>query len=199
MLCAMFLATGARLAEMVPSDVSSHKPLLKEEVDFERRCVLIRSAKTRSVDPVTARLLALPEDLIPMLEDQVARMEGPYAFEKRLNSSRDFDATLGRAGIEKIDTLGRKLTIHSLRHTYATLMAESIGHNPFVLKEILGHKRISTTEQYCHPTAPVITLPLGLMPQKGGRKGWTPNKNPVEITAGLSHFSAGYPEGASLQ
>ena len=179
---AMLLATGARLAEMAPSDVSTHKPLLKTEVFLEKRSVMIRSAKARSVDPVTTRLLALPEELIPMLENQVARTRGAYVFEKLHNCARDFDATLKRAGIEKIDTLGRKLTVHSLRHTYATLMAESVGHNPFILKEVLGHKRISTTEQYCHPTAPVIALPFGLLPQKGGRKGWTPSENRVETT-----------------
>ncbi len=171
LLYAMLLATRARLAEMVPSDASTHKPLLKSEVDLEKRTALIRSAKTRSVDQGTIRLLSLPEELITALEDQINAIEGPYVFEKLHNSARDFDATLIRANIEKIDILGRKLTVHSFRHTYATLMAESVGHNPFILKEILGHKRISTTEQYCHPTAPVISLPFDLLSQRGWTQG----------------------------
>ena len=54
-------------------------------------------------------------------------------------------------------------------------MAETICRNPFVVKEILGHKRLSTTERYCHPTAPILTLILdeitakNLTPERGIR------------------------------
>ena len=72
------------------------------------------------------------------------------------NGSRDFDLILEKAGIPKVDELSRKLTAHSFRHTYATMMAEKTGHNPFLLKEALGHQQLSTTERYCHPTAPVL-------------------------------------------
>jgi integrase len=44
-----------------------------------------------------------------------------------------------------VDYLGQKVTAHCFRHTYATLMAEAIGQNPFVLKEILGHKRLTSS------------------------------------------------------
>lgn len=76
------------------------------------------------------------------------------------NSRRDFDLVIKKAGIPKKDALGQKVTAHSFRHTYATVMAEAIGHNAFLLKEILGHKRLSTTEGYCHPTAPMMPIEL---------------------------------------
>jgi integrase len=76
-----------------------------------------------------------------------------------------------------MDVLGRKITLHSFRHTYATLMAQVVGNNPFLLKEVLGHQRITTTEQYCHPEAPVIALPFDLDVQRGGRSGWAPTKS----------------------
>lgn len=42
------------------------------------------------------------------------------------------------------------ITTHKLRHTAATLMYQHGGVDPLVLKEILGHRSISTTEIYTH-------------------------------------------------
>ena len=75
-----------------------------------------------------------------------------------------------RAGIPKFDALGQKVTGHSFRHAYATILSEQLENNAFVLKEALGHQRLSTTERYCHPTAPtvVIALPMfGKKPETG--------------------------------
>lgn len=44
-----------------------------------------------------------------------------------------------------------EVTAHSFRHTFATLQASAVSQNPFLLKEILGHCQLSTTERYCHP------------------------------------------------
>ena len=40
-------------------------------------------------------------------------------------------------------------------------MAEATGNNPFIAKELLGHRQISTTERDCHVTAPLVRLDLG--------------------------------------
>lgn len=52
---------------------------------------------------------------------------------------------LKRAGLNNLG-----ITTHKLRHTAATLMYQHGGVDPLVLKEILGHKSISTTEIYTH-------------------------------------------------
>jgi len=39
-------------------------------------------------------------------------------------------------------------------------MSEALGGNAFLLKEVLGHSQISTTERYTHPTAPQLQLEL---------------------------------------
>ncbi|NQU45174.1 site-specific integrase [bacterium] len=100
---------------------------------------------------------------------------GPHVFPEVKNLFRHFDRLLKVARISKIDSLGRKLTAHSFRHTFATLMAESVGHNPFVLKQLLGHSQISTTHRYCHPkaAAPVIDISPFL---RGGRRRGKPSR-----------------------
>jgi len=159
-LYALMLATGARLAELVPSQSSSHVPLLKSELNLEERTVTIRCAKARQGTESKVRVLPVPEELVQPLRDQINQTEGPLVFQQFSNGRRDFEGILKRAGIAKKDALGRKVTAHSFRHTYATMMAEAIGHNPFVLKEILGHRQLSTTDRYCHLAAPRAMLPV---------------------------------------
>ncbi|MFC1601153.1 hypothetical protein ACFL34_02255 [Candidatus Sumerlaeota bacterium] len=36
----------------------------------------------------------------------------------------------------------------------------AVGNNPFILKKILGHTQISTTEQYCHNAAPAVVIDI---------------------------------------
>lgn len=45
--------------------------------------------------------------------------------------------------------LWKRITIHSLRHSYATRLLES-WMNIREIQELLGHKDIQTTENYCH-------------------------------------------------
>ncbi|MCM1525169.1 MAG: tyrosine recombinase XerC [Ruminococcus sp.] len=54
--------------------------------------------------------------------------------------------------IERIGMGGRGLSAHKLRHTAATLMYQYGNVDPMVLKEILGHASVSTTEIYTHLT-----------------------------------------------
>jgi len=47
---------------------------------------------------------------------------------------------------------GRGLSVHKLRHTAATLMYQYGGVDALVLKEVLGHASVATTEIYTHLT-----------------------------------------------
>lgn len=55
------------------------------------------------------------------------------------------DEQLQRAGLSNFG-----ITTHKLRHTAATLMYQHGGVDTLVLKDILGHKSIATTEIYTH-------------------------------------------------
>ena len=160
------LATGGRLAELTvsPYGKSTHTPLLKTEVDLEQRVIRLRPAKQREGREKVApkvRLIPLPAWVIEPLREHMARTKGPHVFPAIVNSvSRNFDLICQKAGIPKFDALKQKVTAHSFRHTYATLLSELLGNNPFMLKEALGHKRITTTERYCHPTTPSLEIAL---------------------------------------
>jgi site-specific recombinase XerD len=55
-----------------------------------------------------------------------------------------------RAALKKTD-ISKKVTLHSLRHSYATHLLEQ-GVNIVTLKQLLGHSDISTTMIYLHVT-----------------------------------------------
>jgi integrase len=59
-----------------------------------------------------------------------------------------------------VSKVGDKVTSHSFRHTYGTLMAEAIGSNPFIVQKSPGHGNISTTARYCHVEAGAPNLPI---------------------------------------
>lgn len=52
--------------------------------------------------------------------------------------------------LEKCGLGGRGLSVHKLRHTAATLMYQHGHVDVLVLKEILGHENLGTTEIYTH-------------------------------------------------
>lgn len=157
--------TGARPAELVPSKRSAHKPLLKDEIDAETGIVTIRSAKVLPGKKPRVLRVAVPKAVLDLVLKATKSTKGDFAFSLTQNLCRSFDRIIKAAGIRKSDAAGRKVTAHSFRHTYATIMAESaaVNYNPFILKEILGHSQITTTDRYCHPTAPEVRLDLSAL------------------------------------
>lgn len=170
------LATGARPAEVVPSNRSKHKPLLKSEVNFKEGIVTIRNSKLKLGEEEMERPVSVEPYLLERLREQIKSMpkEYPYVFLPMARLSRVFIKAVSRAGIPDRDARGRKLTAHSFRHTYATHHSEN-GCDQFKLMKALGHKNIATTARYVHNLAPRIKMDLQAMapeveemPESGG-------------------------------
>ncbi len=156
----MMLLTGARPAELMPSPRSRHIALLKQDVDQEKGIVRLRTAKLRVGQDEKVRNIRVPEKFMEDLVSHAGAIPGAFVFLPNQSLHNLFDRIIKRAGILKKDPLGRKVTAHSFRHTYATLMAERIGNNPFILKELMGHSKISTTEIYCQLQAPDLVMEM---------------------------------------
>lgn len=118
------------------------------------------SAKILPGSKPTLRKIRIQSALIQMI-GRVARSHSLRTVFKTIPAlARVFNRIIAEAKIEKLDELKRKVTAHSFRHTFATLMAESVGHNPFIIKQILGHSNITTTDRYCHPTSEARIIDL---------------------------------------
>lgn len=153
------LVTGARTAELIPSPRSQHKPLLKSELNVQAGRMTIRNAKLKPNEPDRFRVASIPVWLMEELKSIAAKTPGAFVFPTRKRGlAYFFDEILKRAGIAKADPLGRKLTAHSLRHTFCNSLAASVGNNPFAVMGQMGHSNISTTQIYCHGATEVIDL-----------------------------------------
>jgi site-specific recombinase XerD len=135
----VFLQTGVRVSELCA--------LTRGDVDLEGRLLRAvgkgQKARTielekRGIQAIRNYLAVRPEGLHdelflnyqgqPLSERGVRKMLAKY---------------LAAAGITK------KISPHSLRHTFATHKAER-GVSPYVLREWLGHARLDTTQIYVH-------------------------------------------------
>lgn len=118
------------------------------DIDSERRQIRIRGGKGRK-DRYT---VLFPENLAVLQEYLKEYRPSSFLFypkgrpRTRLRERRVelmFRQTRMKAGIE------RGVTVHTLRHTFATTLLES-GVNVFVIQRLLGHSSLATTMRYFH-------------------------------------------------
>jgi site-specific recombinase XerD len=140
LLLMLAYSSGLRVSEVIA--------LRRDHVDLNRKTILIHSGKGR-------------KDRYTMLSDRAAAFINDYcalyAIDSWLfpgqGSSRHlsirsaqniFDKARIKAGIQKPG-----LSIHSLRHTFATHLMEN-GTDIKYIQALLGHASIRTTERYTH-------------------------------------------------
>lgn len=139
MMLSLIYGCGLRRSELLhlkPSDIESQRGLL-----------VVRQSKGNKdrVVPLSPRLIDL------LREYYKAYRPGTWLFEGQVKGEQ-YSATslqevlrrsVARAGIRK------KVTLHWLRHSYATHLLES-GTDLRYIQELLGHKSSRTTEIYTH-------------------------------------------------
>ncbi|MCE5228569.1 site-specific integrase [bacterium] len=156
------LATGARPAEVLFSKKSTHKPLLKSEVLVKEQRVLIRPSKLLPGKTGKIRSVPVSQMLMNLLVEECKKTPArwPYVFRYRTNLFRLFRLIAKRAGLKLVDELGRKITAHCFRHTYATHANTRANGDVFTLMEALGHSQISTTAIYVEAKIPDLSMDL---------------------------------------
>ena len=139
----LFLNCGMRLNELVSINIS--------DIDFEERRLLLKGKGNKQ------RIIYINDACIAALKTYINSRKNPpeepdalFLSKKRRRISRRRVEQI----IEKLlnDTgLGnRGISPHKLRHTAATLMYQHGGVDVRVLKEVLGHENLGTTEIYTH-------------------------------------------------
>lgn len=142
----LFLNCGMRLSELVGINLS--------DIDRELRSLRVfgKGAKERVVYLNDACRAALYEHLT------LRRLETPLPADADalFLSNRDTrisNKTVQHLVYKYLDKAGlsqRGLSVHKLRHTAATLMYQSGAVDVRVLKDILGHAQLNTTQIYTH-------------------------------------------------
>lgn len=141
----LFLNCGMRLSELVGLNLTDYskenKTLRVLGKGGKERIVYLNDA---CVEALTAYLERRP--------DCKGKEDGNALFissqKRRINKRRVEQIVtemLEKAGLSDLD-----ISAHKLRHTAATLMYQHGGVDTLVLRDILGHKSIATTEIYSH-------------------------------------------------
>lgn len=146
----LFLNCGIRLAELCGINLN--------DIDSELRSMRVtgKGGKTRVIylneackDAITGYLL---------VRQQLGRHSNTPIIDKNALFLSERGKRISRSTVQKmiekqLDTAGlggRGFSTHKLRHTAATLMYQEGGVDVRVLKDILGHEQLNTTQIYTH-------------------------------------------------
>lgn len=133
------LETGLRPGEVFNIEL--------DDLDLKNGTITIKKTKTRM-----DRVVYIKTRLIMMIERYLQERKGKNC--KKLFLRKNSDRPLGLHQYQKkLIKYSKKSKIkcssYTFRHTYATLFIRNEGDIK-ALKEIMGHKRLETTERYIH-------------------------------------------------
>lgn len=145
-MISLLYSTGIRRQELVDIKISDLN------FDISIMTVTGKGNKVREV-PLGDNCLKEIKDYLELrdihidLKDKIT----PYLFLNKFGdklSSRSVDRTIKKYS----KSLGTEFTPHTFRHSFATHMLEN-GADLMLIKEILGHSSLATTQKYTHVTA----------------------------------------------
>ena len=142
----LFLNCGLRLAELVGLNLG--------DINFDERTITVigKGSKQRRLYLNDACVDALKSYLAVRPVDGLKGDARNALFVSRLKKriGRQAVQLMVYRNLEKIGLDGQHYSVHKLRHTAATLLYQHSGVDVLVLKEMLGHENLSTTEIYTH-------------------------------------------------
>ncbi|MFC1715378.1 tyrosine recombinase XerC [Candidatus Poribacteria bacterium] len=143
----LLYSTGMRVSELLSLDIT--------DLDLQTTLVKVRGkGKKERMLPVGGEAMSALDNYLAY-RHELSGGESTQAIFLSLNGSRIPDAKSIRRRIEKYAQaagIQKKITPHTLRHTFATHMLNA-GADLRSVQELLGHASLSTTQIYTHVTA----------------------------------------------
>ncbi len=165
----LFLNCGMRLSELVGMNL--------QDISFDERTLRLLGKGNKE------RIIYINDACIKSLQDYISSRENPGTepnavflskFHKRISRRRVQQIVEDKLREAGLDNKG--LSTHKLRHTAATLMYQHGNIDTLVLKEVLGHKSIATTEIYTHVSSERMKNAAESSPLKSATKESTDKK-----------------------
>lgn len=150
-ILATYLYSGLRARELLD--------LRTNDVNLGTGAIFVRNGKGGKDRPVP-----IHANLVPMItaywhERQTNGAQSSFAFSSLRSPSaltyKNLRSLLKHYEVRS----GVRFTVHQLRHTFASEALER-GYDLFMLKEVLGHSSISTTQIYLHVAPEVLKTKL---------------------------------------
>ncbi len=138
----LFLNCGMRLSELVSidyTDIKSDGTIIITGKGNKERKVYLNNACLRAI-----------ANYMKVRPNEKVKDRALFLSSRNQRISRRSVQQIVEKYLEKAGLGGRGLSVHKLRHTAATLMYQHGNADLLLLKEILGHENLGTTEIYTH-------------------------------------------------
>jgi len=147
----IFLNCGLRLSELCGlnvSDIRSDNTVRVLGKGNKERIIYLNNACTEAIN---AYLKVRPVDGVP-----AAHKKALFLSRLKKRISNKTVQHIVYTNLEKIGLGGQGYSVHKLRHTAATLMYQHGHVDVRVLKDILGHENLGTTQIYTHLSSEMV-------------------------------------------
>ena len=136
LIISMLYATGLRVSEIVNLKIS--------DLNFEEKIGKVIAGKGKK-----DRMFVMPEKINEQLKDYLAKHpNNQYLFsEAKPLTTRNIQKIIKHTA--KKANLQKRITPHTLRHSYATHLLEN-GTDIRYIQVLLGHENLNTTQIYTH-------------------------------------------------
>lgn len=160
----LFLNCGMRLSELVSidyNDIRADGSLIITGKGNKQRTVYLNQA---CIDAIIAYMKVRPNDGV--------KDKALFLSSRNQRISNKTVQHLVYGYLEKAGFADRGLSVHKLRHTAATLMYQHGHVDLLLLKEILGHENLGTTEIYTHTADEAARKAMDLNPLADNKPKW---------------------------
>ena len=138
--------TGMRLGELLNMKWSW--------IDFEQNIIKVQCTDTFATKSKKERIIPMCSTLRVLFRNQFPKVidldQNNFVFTrvKKIKLNEDFISKQFKKSI-RTSKLDDKIHFHSLRHSFASMLVQR-GVSLYVVKELLGHEDLSTTQIYSH-------------------------------------------------
>lgn len=160
----LFLNCGMRLAELVSIDYN--------DIKADGSLVLTgKGNKERNVYLNTACLVAI-NNYLKVRPNEGVKDRALFLSSRNQRISPKTVQHIVYSNLDKAGLGDRGLSVHKLRHTAATLMYQHGDVDLLLLKEILGHENLGTTEIYTHISSDATKKAIEANPLSDKKSKW---------------------------
>ena len=143
-LLEMLFATGMRISELIN--------LKKSQIDDTGKIFIMGKGKKERFVYLTPRAIAHLKNYLAEAKDHSDFLYTPLRGRNAADKNKKISPNYLQARIKhyrEILRINTPISAHSLRHGFATYLAEE-GANPAAIQVLLGHESLDTTTRYVH-------------------------------------------------
>lgn len=142
--------TGIRIGELLAltvGDFSAEDKTLRINKSYQR--INGKDVVTEPKTEKSKRVITLPDFLIEEMKVYISRLYGMMETDKLFMVTKSYLEHEMLRGVELSGV--KKIRLHDLRHSHASLLISKLGAQPLMVAQRLGHEKIQTTlNTYSH-------------------------------------------------